>query len=401
MKTIYLKSAVPIAVFFLMFSAVVIPLNSSAQCNCGGNSTPEQVQYNIYRQTSSDSTFFKFPQFDASLGNLNCVDIDINVISRVRIRLENEEEFPVNYNIQYSKGTNFQGEGISGTLAGNFSKNYGPYHLLQGDGDFFNGPDFIQTEFDTMINTNISRVINGNVTPFLGNDSVNYVYYISVSSLISGSGNYLGGPQTIDQVWFTLTYYYCIPGVLDTDFKDFTAELSGKNALLNWTMAAEKPNSEYIIEISYDNKQFYPAGRVSGNNSSIGAEAKYQYQFNLDQASSSTVYFRIGRKNADGSVEYSKVRIIRNNSSSGNLTAYPNPARGKFSVHIPGISAGNYFLEIFNSSGGLVYKEMIRTDGNSFTEINPSANLPDGLYLLRARKEKEGGIYSGKLFIKN
>lgn len=397
MKTFYLKTAISIAVIF----ALVIPLDVWAQCNCGGNSTAQQVQYSVYKQTSSDSTRFIFPQFDASLGNLSCVELDINVISRVRIRLENEEEFPVNYLISYSKGTNFEGEGISGTLTGNFSKNYGPYYLLEGDGNFFSGPDFIQTDFDTMINTNINRVIKGNVVPFLGNDSVSYVYYISVSSLISGSGNYLGGPQTIDQVWFTLTYYYCIPGVLDKDFKDFSVSSSNNIANLNWTIASEKPNSEYIIEISYDNKQFFQAGKISGSNASIGAEANYQYQYHLNQASSSTVYFRIGRKTADGAIVYSVVKMVRNEHPSGNITTYPNPSRGTFSLHIPGNGAGNYFLEIYNSAGSLVYKDRIRTDTKNLADIHPASVFPEGLYMIRARKEDEPAVFTGKLFIKH
>src|SRR5690606_28365653 len=128
------------------------------------------------------------------------------------------------------------------------------------DGDVFNGPDFVITPFDTMINTNIYNVINGNVTPFLGIDSVSYVYYISVASLISGSGNYLGGPQTIDEISFTLTYNYCIPGVLGNIFKNFSVDKANNNAVLNWTVGDEQPNSEYTVEISYDDKQFFTAG---------------------------------------------------------------------------------------------------------------------------------------------
>ena len=59
-----------------------------------------------------------------------------------------------------------------------------------------------------------------------------------------------------------------------------------------------------------------------------------------------------------------------------NITIEPNPSNGFFKLNVADLKSGSYVINIFNSSGKLVYKSEI---SNSLTDINLS-HLKEGVY---------------------
>lgn len=90
---------------------------------------------------------------------------------------------------------------------------------------------------------------------------------------------------------------------------------------------------------------------------------------------------------------------IKENSISGNLTLFPNPSTGNFTIEIPkGILANKWNIAIYDITG----KEMQLKEFNGNTNlIAVNENLPNGMYFIKMSYEKNGEvfIYTGKIAI--
>gem|GEM_PF-4147733 len=69
------------------------------------------------------------------------------------------------------------------------------------------------------------------------------------------------------------------------------------------------------------------------------------------------------------------------------LNVYPNPAQHAFRVDFAGESAGPVLLELWDSQGRPVRRQMVQEGSSSWSAEVPVAGLPKGIYLLSTRGE--------------
>ena len=114
-------------------------------------------------------------------------------------------------------------------------------------------------------------------------------------------------------------------GVLPVDLVDFTLSQNEKNTVsLNWQTATEVNNDYFLIERSYNAREFVEIGKVDGVGNSSDIEI---YTF-IDERPelNRPVYYRLKQVDFDGTFEYSLIKkIIIEQATISIEKVYPNP----------------------------------------------------------------------------
>lgn len=166
----------------------------------------------------------------------------------------------------------------------------------------------------------------------------------------------------------TLTIVNVLPVVLT----DFTARLSGNNALLNWTTASENGTDYFVPERSLDGNSFQPLDTVSAKGNSSNAQ---HYTCTDQQPSAGISYYRLKIVDENKKVSYSKV--IPLSGPVPEVKVYPNPAADHLTVSY---GAGTQNICIYNSAGRLLFQK--KTDPNSYQAGFDLSSFAKGLYYL-------------------
>lgn len=163
----------------------------------------------------------------------------------------------------------------------------------------------------------------------------------------------------------------------------FTAQLIATNSVdLKWSTATEINASHFVVERSTDGKNFTEVGVVfaAGNSTSV-----QNYGYN-DQISNSNkvVYYRLRQVDADGKMDYSSTRIIRNGKETTDISilTFPNPVTNELRITIPSNWQGkkvNY--EVVNVSGQ--YAKRIAAANSTQTETLNVSSLAPGVYMVK------------------
>jgi hypothetical protein len=183
---------------------------------------------------------------------------------------------------------------------------------------------------------------------------------------------------------------------LPVELTSFDAKANGTDKVdITWRTASEKNNSHFIIERSYNARNFESIGRVEGKGDS---NSEYAYSFTDSDPLDGTSYYRLTQVDLDEviggqtqpgiSTTSSIVSVSRNHTSS--LSVSPNPAtdfvdiqlkapvaikswnlinaNGKVlrrnevgkRVSLVNLSAGEYLIEIFTVNGDKYTKKVIK-----------------------------------------
>lgn len=105
-------------------------------------------------------------------------------------------------------------------------------------------------------------------------------------------------------------------------FISFTATSSGKDVLLKWVTEAEVNTSHFEVEFSADGNVFRSIGKVA----SMNTAGEHRYAFTHIAPPGSLLYYRIRQVDLDGEFEYSKIVLVKLQTSI-DLTLAPNPAQ--------------------------------------------------------------------------
>ena len=161
-------------------------------------------------------------------------------------------------------------------------------------------------------------------------------------------------------------------GSLPVTLVSFSGNLQNGVASLQWSTGVEDNFSHFEIEKSADGLSFQPEGEVfaKGGNSS--------YSFSIPQ-SETTAYYRMKIMDNDGGGKYSNI-IRLSQSSSSNVTLYPNPA----TVYINVTVAKAGVLSIYDAGGRLMKMQTVQSGVNN---IDVSA-LGAGVYYAEVGGEK-------------
>lgn len=172
---------------------------------------------------------------------------------------------------------------------------------------------------------------------------------------------------------------------LPVDIISFNANLEGTTKVnLKWVTSAEKNVSHFVVERSFDGKEFSDAGVVFAVGNSQDLQT-YVFADKIKAAVNSVVYYRIKTVNIDAKNQLSIIRVIRidkENDTKLAVTTYPNPATSDLRITVPAKWQNKKVsYELIANNGRLT----LRTEsGNSSqTETINVSNLTAGVYMVR------------------
>lgn len=402
MKELY--TTVPKWAFLFLF--VYLPTHSSAQCLCSDGSAPQQLSFSQTRKITplDDSTDFFIPQFDPSIGQLGCVELYTRLTNIVRMRLENDETFPLNYRVTYQKDMRLQGPGLTPDLTNSFSKNYGPYALAESDGNPFSGPDYVFIGPDTVMrNKYVGRNITSNVVPFLGNGILTYNYKASGKTTVTGGVNYIFSVNSIDSVTVGVNYNYCTNGLLAVGMRDFNAVRKARqDVLLSWTTQNELSSNRYELEFSTNGTDFRSIGGLKAQTAAGSKSSTYQFPYHFTQEKG-TVFFRVKMVSVTGSATYTAIRSLSADAAMGTgLGVYPNPAKQKVMLQFDNPLQGAYEITLVSMNGQTLLSRNINfTHSTQQFEVDLGEKTPAGVYYIRAREVNTNRSFVSKVMVSN
>jgi Secretion system C-terminal sorting domain len=185
--------------------------------------------------------------------------------------------------------------------------------------------------------------------------------------------------------WFkNFTYSAPVISTLPVSLVSLTATLNNNKADLKWTTASEVNVSHFVIEKSYDGKNFSDAGLVFAYGS-ISEKANYSFSDNVSSSQNTVIYYRLRSVDNDGKSQYSEIRIIRisKKGEAFNMTVYPNPVSSELRVTVPAEWQGKAVMfELFNQNGQKIKAK--NSNSSNQTETIMVNDLSKGLYLVKA-----------------
>ena len=399
MKHYYPRGFVLLA--FIAFS--IIPSFLFSQCMCTGGIPATAITQSItIAPTTASALNYSFQQFDPSIGNLSCVTLKdtISGISTSGAINTGARGTPVGYTgpLPYSgppvasDSTIFKfllaltndvsGPGID--ISYDFSKNYGPdtlsYYGTPGDTVTY-GPDNVIT------NPNSIATTGGNAA-YLGNGTVNFVYTINGGMVTTkGGSNYRAKVTTVFGGTLNLTYYWCPAVALGSTISGFSAFKKDGTISLQWLATNDQSNIKYEIQYSKDGEHWTDAAAVPAGSAPTGTVAQYQYQYHPAATDVGEIYFRIERRDGQGNISYSVVKMIdlQQADPRPGIRIYPNPVSDRITVQFDEQQTGVYNLELISTTGQIIQQKQVQLQGNSLAAMELSGRPARGIYFLRAK----------------
>jgi hypothetical protein len=398
MKQRYPKVPLFLALFTLLF---YLPNALTAQCLCA-NGTPALTEAHSTSTTfaSNNTTILTIPKFTPSTGTLVCVNAKVYLTSTLRMKLENDEIFPIDYLVKYVRTDTFAGPGIVPPVTGSKNKTYGTYSLGASDGNPFGGPDYVAIGPDTIYNKKLYETTTSAVAGYLGTGTVDFTYKSVVNTFAIGSDLYTLAVSSINKLDFLVTYSYCNQSILPLNLRNFRAVLKDKNDVyLTWTTQNENKSNDYEIEISENATQFKTIGTTPVKPSD-GATAEYDFKYHPDQPVNGKLYFRIKQTNGR-TTNYSEVRIVNLGTDAfPGVRIYPNPVVRNVNMEFDKPLSGDFQVELSNQVGQIVYTKTVRLNNSTALQLQLTNPPAPGVYYLRARESGSAKVYSGKLLFK-
>ncbi|AZQ61306.1 T9SS type A sorting domain-containing protein [Flammeovirga pectinis] len=189
---------------------------------------------------------------------------------------------------------------------------------------------------------------------------------------------------------------------LTKSFKDLPVELSSFSCTqevsftaINWTTAQEINNSHFIIEKSYDKKNFEKIDEVDGQgNSNVVTE----YEIDVPTDKNKTVYYRLTQYDFDGKSESWIQAVMNGDSDKIDVSVYPNPTTDFIKVESNATDDSPMDYYLINASTGYKIKLTSKSSQYSSQKFDVSG-LSQGIYILEVTQGNKR-IYQKKI-IKN
>lgn len=166
--------------------------------------------------------------------------------------------------------------------------------------------------------------------------------------------------------------------ILPVEWLNFTATVSGKNALLDWQVIQEEDNDGFTVQRSsaansgWQDQGWVPA--TAGNTQAVA----YAFTDKTVRAGN-TYYYRLQQQDLDGQMTFSEVRTVAFDQA-GELAVWPNPTDDQLNIQSPDQSA-DYTLH--NGLGQTIRAGQL-TNGQATLNLR---DLPAAIYLLRVGEE--------------
>lgn len=183
------------------------------------------------------------------------------------------------------------------------------------------------------------------------------------------------------------TFYFASKSnvALPLTLLEFSGKLQNNNAVLNWKTEHEVNTKEFIVERSTDGNQYKAIGNVTAVNQP--GEQKYDFTDpSIYGLGSAVLYYRLGQKDIDGQVVYSKVVTLSLDAANSVVQLYPNPVyNNELNLWIQSTQRENIKWQIIDMSG--------RTLNTQTRNLAPGINkiaidvshIPKGIYFINVQ----------------
>jgi len=379
MKHYYPRGFVLLA--FIAFS--IIPSSLFSQCTCTGGLPATAIDQKITIAPTKTSTLnFNFQQFDPSIGNLSCVTLHDTLTGNSVTGARNLEPDSIGYLFDLSLTNEVKGPGIDIT---NF---YDTLHGLDSLAPYGIPGDTITYGPDNFVPDPFGVDKTGGNPAYLGVGTVNFSYKITGGMIAKkGSTNYSSLITTVIGGIMKLTYYWCPATPLGATISNFSAYKKDGTISLQWLATNDQSDITYEIQYSKDAEAWAGAGTVPVGSAPTGTVAQYQYQYHPAATDVGEIYFRIKRRDGQGNISYSVVKVInlQQDDQRPGIQIYPNPVSNRVTVQFDEPQSGIYSLELISTTGQIVQQKQVQLQGNSLTSMELSAHPARGIYFLRAK----------------
>ncbi len=378
MKHFYLRGSVLLA--FITFSLIQ---SSNAQCLCSAGVPATAIDQTItIAPTKQSSLNFAFQQFDPAIGNLSCVTLHDTITGTSVTGAGNTGPDSVDALFQLTLTNKVSGPGITLTHVYNSLHGYDSLAPFGDPGDTITyGPENIITFPNGLATT-------GGNAGYLGVGTVNLTYTITGGMIpLDGGSNYNFSVTTVIGGTLNLTYYWCPATPLGANISNFSAFKKDGLISLQWMATNDQSNITYEIQYSKDGENWAGAGTIPDGSAPIGTVAQYQYQYHPASADVGEIYFRIKRKDPEGNIVYSTVKVVnlQQNDQRPGIQIYPNPVTNLVTVQFDELQTGAFDLELISTTGQIVQKKQVQMGGNGLASMELSSHPARGIYFLRAR----------------
>ena len=172
----------------------------------------------------------------------------------------------------------------------------------------------------------------------------------------------------------------------------FTAVLQNKKTLLNWSVAMEQNNKEFVAERSTDGIHWKPLFKIPG----LGNTSIIRTYNGIDPTPVNGInFYRIKQVDLDGTFTYSVIRSVRLGDDEPLFIVYPNPAHDVLNYQL--LNTGSIIdldLLLHSADGKLLRKQHLTSNIGNISIYD----LPAGMYIVTVRDSK-GRIENKKVIV--
>jgi len=149
----------------------------------------------------------------------------------------------------------------------------------------------------------------------------------------------------------------------------------GNNTVIKWMTASETNNDYFEVQRSRNGVDFETFAQIngSGNSSSL-----VEYSTVDDFKSDDIVYYRLKQVDFNGDSQVFNVISSDCNHQMNSISVVPNPFKNNISI--TGLGDDYVQMELLNSVGSILYKNMINVSNSSDIDLS---GLAPGIYLIR------------------
>ena len=157
----------------------------------------------------------------------------------------------------------------------------------------------------------------------------------------------------------------------------FTASLINEKVAIKWTTISEVNTKYFIVQTSNNSTDWNDIATLAAKNN----RAANQYSVNDILPQNGINYYRLKMVDADGSIIFSQVQSIQENSSKELFSLAPNPADNHTMLSFDN-DIKQASITVFNMLGRVVATKQVNLQGTNTCQIETS-QLPSGIYSIR------------------
>ena len=165
--------------------------------------------------------------------------------------------------------------------------------------------------------------------------------------------------------------------VLPLEWLSFEAKRVQNRAFLTWQTVNEQKVSHFVVQKSFDGKNFQSIGQVKAQ----GGLTKNEYNFTDNTTLRGATYYRLAQFDTDGKSTYSSVRTLEK-SDKFYYQISPNPVSDVVNISGNTDYKTEVQIELYNEAGAKVYNYALKNVENAYQHSFSVSNLPNGVYFV-------------------